>query len=133
MLHLVAAYAASAIVLLALDFVWLSYAVPAFYRPQLGALLSESPNLAVAAGFYLVYAVGIVALAAVPADEHQSWAEALWRGALLGLVAYGTYDATNLATVRGWPAIVSVVDVAWGVTVTTAAALAGYLALRLVP
>ena len=124
------AYIASAVTFFALDFVWLSLATSRFYRPQLGDLLSESPNLPVAGAFYLVYVVGVVVFAVLPSAASGSWLMALGLGALLGLVAYGTYDFTNLATIRDWPAMVSVIDLAWGTAVTAVASLAGYAAVR---
>jgi len=126
------AYIATAAVFIAADFLWLSYASSAFYRPKLGELLSNNPNLTIAAVFYLVYAIGIVVFAVLPATAARSASMAIGLGALLGLVAYGTYDITNLATIRGWPASVSVVDLAWGVFVTSLAAASGYLALKMV-
>ena len=122
------AYLASAATLLALDIVWLMLAVPRLYRPQMGNLLADQPNLAVAAIFYLLYVVGIVVFVVLPAVESGSWLSALGLGALLGLVAYGTYDFTNLATLRGWPVTLSFIDVTWGIFLTATSALAGYWA-----
>ena len=121
------AYAATAIVLLGLDFLWLSFASPRFSRPRLGDLLLERPNLTVAALFYAFYAVAIVILAVAPANNQGNWLLAIGLGAVLGAAAYGTYDITNLATIRGWSAAVTVVDIAWGTLVSATAALAGYL------
>lgn len=128
----VIAYAASAVAFFLLDFVWLSLAVPRLYKPLLGTLLRDSPNLPVAAAFYLVYVVGLVVFAVMPATAAGSWLVALGLGALLGLVAYGTYDFTNLSTIRDWPLMVTIVDLAWGIAVSAVAALAGYLALSFV-
>jgi len=125
----VIAYAATAVAFFALDFVWLSLAVPRIYKPLLGTLLRDSPNLPVAAGFYLVYVVGLVVFAVLPAVSAGSWLTAIGLGALLGLVAYGTYDFTNLSTIRDWPVMVSVIDLAWGISVSAVSALAGYLVL----
>lgn len=125
------AYLASAAVFFALDFVWLSVATRILYRPMLGDLLADSPNLAVAAAFYLVYLVGLVVFTVLPAANSGSWLQAIGLGALLGLVAYGTYDFTNLSTIRNWPAMVSVVDLGWGTTVSAIAALAGYGAVKM--
>lgn len=122
------AYLASAATLLALDIVWLMLAVPRLYRPQMGSLLADQPNLAVAAIFYLLYVVGIVVFVVLPAVGSGSWLSALGLGALLGLVAYGTYDFTNLATLRGWPVTLSFIDVTWGIFLTATSALAGYWA-----
>ena len=83
-----------------------------------------------AGAFYLVYVIGIVVFAVLPAHGSGSWLMALGLGALLGLVAYGTYDFTNLATIRDWPSMVSIIDLCWGVSVTAVASLAGYTVLR---
>jgi uncharacterized membrane protein len=128
--HAVIAYIGSAVVFFALDFIWLSLAVPRLYKPLLGSLLRDSPNLPVAAAFYLVYVVGLVVFAVLPANASGSWLAAVGLGALLGLVAYGTYDFTNLSTIRDWPLMVSLVDLAWGVSVSAVAAAGGYAALR---
>jgi uncharacterized membrane protein len=98
---------------------------------MLGDLLADNPNLVVAAAFYLVYLVGLVVFTVLPAAHSGSWLQAIGLGALLGLVAYGTYDFTNLSTIRNWPAMVSVVDLAWGTTVSAIAALAGYSAVKM--
>jgi uncharacterized membrane protein len=122
----VAAYVGSAITMLALDLVWLTTMVPRLYRPALGDMLADPPNLPVAAVFYLLYVVGIVVFAVMPAVASGSWLQALGAGALLGLVAYGTYDFTNLSTLRDWPLTLSLVDVAWGTVLTAVSAFAGY-------
>jgi uncharacterized membrane protein len=122
----VAAYVGSAITMLALDLVWLATMVPRLYRPALGDMLADPPNLPVAAVFYLLYVVGIVVFAAMPAVASGSWMHALGAGALLGLVAYGTYDFTNLSTLRNWPITLSLIDVVWGTVLTAVSASAGY-------
>lgn len=124
----VSAYIGSAVAMLVLDIAWLTLAVPRIYQPALGALLADKPNLAVAGVFYLLYLVGVVVFAVLPAHSGGSWLQALGLGALLGLVAYGTYDFTNLSTLRGWPVGLSLIDVAWGIVLTGITALAGYLA-----
>lgn len=124
------AYAATAVTFLAIDFVWLSLMASRLYRPQLGTMLLDQPNLVVAGLFYLVYAVGIVVLVVMPAFGARSLLMAVGLGALLGLVAYGTYDITNLATLKGWSVTVTLVDMAWGMVITAVASVAGYLALR---
>lgn len=124
------AYAATAVTFLAIDFVWLSLMASRLYRPQLGTMLLDQPNLVVAGLFYLVYAVCIVVLVVMPAFGARSLLMAVGLGALLGLVAYGTYDITNLATLKGWSVTVTLVDMAWGMVITAVASVAGYLALR---
>ena len=127
----VIAYLGTAIVFFAIDFVWLAFIAKSFYAQQLGPLMRESPNLTVAGVFYVVYVVGVVVFAVMPAVRADSWTTALVLGALLGLVAYGTYDATNLATLKNWPTIVSIVDVIWGTVLTAGSATAGYFVVRL--
>jgi uncharacterized membrane protein len=125
---LLALYGICTVAFFAFDFVWLSTATSRIYQPYLGDLLSPKPNLAVAGAFYLVYVVGIVALAVVPGIQEGALVGALWRGALFGFLAYATYDLTNLATIQGWPWQVSVIDMIWGTTLNTAVAAVGYWA-----
>jgi uncharacterized membrane protein len=127
---MLALYGITTLVFFAIDFVWLSTATSRIYAPYLGDLLSPKPNLPVAAVFYLFYVVGILALAVVPGLREGAIVGALWRGALFGLLAYATYDLTNLATIRDWPWQVSVIDMVWGTTLNTVVAGAGYLAGR---
>lgn len=126
MLKYVVAYGATAVVFFGLDFIWLSRML-GFYRAEMGSLLLEQPRLGYAAGFYALYVVGIVALVVVPALSGGGWGQALALGALLGLVAYGTYDMTNMSTLNGWSLKLALVDMAWGTFVTAVAATAGYL------
>jgi uncharacterized membrane protein len=128
--RLLGVYGISAVVFFAIDFVWLSLATSRFYRPQLGELLAERPRVGVAALFYLAYVVGVVALAVIPGLREEAVWGALWRGALFGFLAYATYDLTNLATIRGWPWQVSVVDMIWGTVLTSVVSVAGYLGGR---
>lgn len=123
-------YAITTVVFFAVDLVWLSTATKRIYEPYIGHLLSDSPKLGVAAGFYLLYVVGVLALAVIPGLREGALVGALWRGALLGLLAYGTYDLTNLATLEGWAWQVTVIDLIWGTTVTSFTAVAGYFAGR---
>jgi uncharacterized membrane protein len=124
------AYVATVATFLGLDYLWLSYAGDRLYRPALGSLMADAPNVPIAAAFYLIYAAGIVVFAVTPSAEPRSLVTVAGLAALLGLVAYGTYDITNLATLRGWPVSVSLIDMIWGVLVTTVAALAGAAAVR---
>ncbi|MET0907431.1 MAG: DUF2177 family protein, partial [Tardiphaga sp.] len=127
-LTLLAAYGGAAVVFFALDFLWLSVIAIGFYRSQIGPLLLEQFNLVPAGVFYLFYVAGIVGFAIVPALNAQSWVWALVAGVALGLVAYGTYDMSNLATLKGWTFQLSIVDMIWGGVLTGAAATAGYFA-----
>lgn len=123
-------YLVSFATFLAIDAVWLTLMSGRFYKAQLGGLMREQPNLGVALLFYLVYVVGVIVLAVMPGFEAGSVAKAALYGALLGFVAYGTYDITNLSTIRDWPVIVTVVDLVWGSVLTAAMATVGYYAAR---
>ena len=127
---LIGLYLACAAAFLALDFIWISIATPRLYQPYLGPLLAEKPNLGVAVVFYLVYVVGLIALAVLPGLREGSALGAVWRGALLGLLAYATYDLTNLATIQGWAWQVSAADLVWGTALNTVVATIGYFAGR---
>ena len=124
------AFVSTAVVFLALDFVWLGVIAKDFYRSQLGPLLLEKPLLGVAVAFYLLYAIGIVTFAVAPALTADSWLWAMTAGAFFGLVAYSTYDLTNLATLRGWSINLALVDIAWGACVTSVASMAGFFGAR---
>ena len=130
MKHYAIAFVFTTVVFLTLDFVWLGFVAKDFYRSQIGPLMLEKPLLGVAFAFYLLYAIGIVFFAVTPALETNSWVRAMTSGALLGLIAYATYDLTNLATLRGWNIKLSIVDLAWGTLATSLAATAGYFGAR---
>jgi len=119
------AYPVAACVFLALDAVWLSVMASRLYKPAIGHLMAEQVNLPAAALFYVLYVAGIVVFAVLPAlSERRPWLSALGLGALLGLLAYATYDLTNQATLKGWPWHITAVDLAWGAFVTGTAAAA---------
>ncbi|MBC2861015.1 DUF2177 family protein [Stappia sp. 28M-7] len=124
------AYGATALIFLTLDYIWLGHVAGSFYRERLAGLMAEQVNFAVAGAFYLVYVVGIVIFAVAPALRSGNWQDAALYGCLFGFFAYATYDFTNLATLRDWPVVVTVVDIAWGTAVTGVSATAGYLIAR---
>ena len=126
----VVAYIATAIVFLGLDAIWLSKVALGMYRQELGGLLLDKPNLPIAAAFYLLYVVGIVVLAIVPALGEGGWIKTLLLGAVLGLVAYGTYDITNLSTLKGWSTKLALIDIAWGTALSAVSATIGYWVVK---
>ena len=125
-----AAYAGAFITLLALDAVWLTLTAKSFYQARLGELMAPDPNFSIAALFYVFFAMAVVILASLPGVAQQSLPAAIGMGAVLGLAAYGTYDITNLATLKNWPVAVTVVDLIWGTFVTSASAAGGYAVAR---
>ena len=123
-------YLSTAVVMLGLDAIWLTLTAKPLYKAQLGDLLLPKFSMAPAAAFYLLYVVGVVVLVVLPALTARSWEFALTRGALLGLVAYATYDLTNQATLRGWSPVITFADLCWGTTLTATAATASYFIMN---
>jgi len=134
MLNYLAAYGAIAAVMLAVDFIWLGFIAKSFYRDSIGHLMADSPNLWAAGVFYLLYPIGVLLIAVAPVTWSAAlglvpWPKAILAGALFGFFCYATYDLTNLATLRGWPLRIVLVDIAFGTALTAAAAAAGRWAL----
>ena len=121
------AYVATLLTFLLLDGIWLGLLMAPTYRELLGSLMLEKPLLLPAAVFYCLYVFGCVVFVVLPALSLQ-WA--VKRGALLGLVAYGTYDLTNWATLRGWSVQVTLMDWVWGMVATAVACAVGFLLAR---
>jgi uncharacterized membrane protein len=120
------AYVAAAVTFLTLDAVWLGSMAERLYRPAIGHLMAERFAIAPAALFYVLYVGGIVFFAIAPALEaRRPLFTALGHGALLGLLAYGTFDLTNQAVLKDWPWHVTLADLAWGSFVTAVAAAGG--------
>ncbi len=127
MTRYIAAYATGAVTFLVIDMIWLGVVARDLYRREIGALLLERPLYGPAALFYAFYVVGLVVFAVVPALNAGSWTTAALYGALLGLMCYGTYDMTNLATLKNWSTTIAITDMAWGAVLSATAAVAAYL------
>lgn len=121
-------YAATLVSFLAIDMVWLGLVARTFYSNSLGFILSSSTNWLAAVVFYLLFVVGILVFVIVPGLEKKSLKTTLPRAALFGLIAYGTYDLTNLATIKDWPLLVTVIDMAWGTFLTICVSYLGFTA-----
>jgi uncharacterized membrane protein len=132
MTRILLAYATALIVFCCCDFVWLGWVARDYYQSQLGGLLLPQPNWTAAVIFYALYAAGVVLFAIVPALEAASLSKAALLGVLLGALAYATYDLSNLATLKSWPTVLSLIDIAWGAFVTGVAASAGYQVAKVV-
>ena len=122
MWRIAAAYLATALVFGALDAVWLTQSFSAVYLPEIGKLTLPSPEPVASLAFYLVYIAGVVRFAVAPALSSGGALRAATQGAWLGLIAYATYDLTNLATLQHWTLKVSLIDMAWGCFATATAA-----------
>jgi uncharacterized membrane protein len=110
----------------AIDMVWLGLVAKGFYRRQIGHLMGTSFNWVAAIAFYLLFILGLVVFVVAPALDKGSWAQALFPGALFGLITYATYDLTNLATLRDWPLLLTIADLAWGSVLAGAVSVATY-------
>lgn len=111
---LIGLYLATLVIFLAIDVVWLRLVALPLFERHIGGIMREKPDLGVAAGFYAFYVVGLVYFAAAPGLAAGSLALAFFNGALLGLVAYGTYESTNMATLKGWAWPMVISDTLWG-------------------
>jgi uncharacterized membrane protein len=111
----------------AIDMVWLGLVAKNFYAKQIGFLMKTNINWSTAIFFYLLFIAGLVAFVISPALEKESWIRVLLFGAFFGLVTYATYDLTNLATVKDWPLLVTVIDLVWGSVLAAAVSVITYL------
>ncbi|MCG6925925.1 MAG: DUF2177 family protein [Acidobacteria bacterium] len=121
-------YVAALVGFLAIDMLWLGVLARGFYHRHLGFLFADQVNWWAAFSFYLLFVAGVLVFAVAPALQAGSLSRALLLGGLLGLLTYGTYDLTNLATVKSWPPVVTLVDMAWGTVLSAAVSGIGYLA-----
>ncbi len=120
-------FAVSLVTFLVLDFAWLGLIARGFYRQQLGHLLSPDVRWIPAIIFYLLFVAAVVVFAVLPAVERGSLGRAVLLGGFFGVVAYATYDLTNLATLKDFPTLVAAVDMTWGCVLTAVVATVGYL------
>ena len=123
-------YAIALPVFFAIDLIWLGFVAKNFYRNQIGFMMKSDINWTAAISFYLLFIVGLVLFVIAPALEKNSWAHALLFGALFGLITYATYDLTNLATLKDWPLLVTIVDLAWGAVLAALVSTATYFIAR---
>jgi len=115
-----------------LDFLWLGFIAKSLYYGEMGDILLKKPNMTAALLFYAIYVVGAVVLVVLPALADDSLLMALGFGALLGFVAYATYDLTNLATMKGFSKKIVMIDLAWGTFITAVVCAGSYIAASLI-
>ena len=126
-------YLITLFVFVAIDLVWLMWLARSTYVAEMGSLLRKEPLLIPAIAFYLLYSAGLVFFAVSPGLKADSIVQAMVLGAFLGLIAYGTYDLTNLAVLNGFTVRIAMIDMVWGVVLTgTTAALAVAISRRLI-
>lgn len=113
----------------AIDAVWLK-ATAGFYKKEFGGMLRLVPNFTAAIVFYLLYVLGVVVFVLEPSFGGGQWWQVAIRGAAFGMVAYATYDLTNLATLKKWSVKVTVIDIVWGALVTGVSAALAFVILK---
>lgn len=123
-------YAIALPVFVVIDMLWLGFVAKNFYRNQIGFLMKSEINWIAAVVFYLLFIVGLVLFVIAPAIEKKSWVHALLFGALFGLITYATYDLSNLATLKDWPLLVTIVDLTWGATLAASVSTVSYFIAR---
>lgn len=122
----ITAYLSTLVVFVLFDMAWLGTMASRFYRPTLGDIMLAGVNLPAGIAFYLIYPVGLVYFAILPALKSGSLAQAMLSGALFGFFTYITYDLTNQATLRNWTTQLTLIDAGWGTLLGAIAATAGF-------
>ncbi len=110
-MDIILTYIIALIIFLVIDFFWLRFIAKKLYDNMIGFILKENFNLTAALVFYIFYIAALVFFVIEPAAR---WQSALFPGLFFGLVTYGTYDMTNLATLKNWPVKLTVIDIVWG-------------------
>lgn len=120
-------YLSTLAVFFTIDMLWLGLVARTFYRKHLGFLMAPEPNWLAAVIFYLLFIIGILIFVVLPGLEAGSLRATLLRAALFGLITYATYDLTNLATLKDWPIIITVVDMIWGTVLSVLVSYAAFV------
>ncbi len=124
MFRIVVTYIATLVVFLGIDMVWLGWVARSTYVSEMGDLIRKQPNITAAIFFYAIYAAGLAYFAVLPGLRSGSSAQALMLGLALGLVAYATYDLTNLTVLNGYTLKIALIDLAWGTFLSGVTAMA---------
>lgn len=120
-------YTLALVFYLALDLVWITIVAKRLYKDGLGFLTREKPNLIVGAIIYPLIVGGLVYFVIMPALLNDSTTYTVMAGAFFGAVVYGAYDLTNYSTVKNWPISITIIDILWGMTLSSTVALITYL------
>ena len=127
---IVIGYLLTFIVFLMVDMLWLGVFAKNMYQKYIGNFLNEDVNWTAALIFYFIYVIGISVFAIYPSVNKGSVYNAILMGALFGFFAYATYDLTNLATLRGWPLPVVIIDIIWGSVLSSVVSLSGFYIVK---
>lgn len=125
-------FASALLVFSAMDLLWIGVIARRFYRDALGHLLSDRTNWGAGITFYVVYILGLLFFALLPAKLIGSPFSAALLGGMYGFFTYATYDLTNYATLRDWPLRFVAVDMLWGTSLSSITALAAFVIERVI-
>jgi len=123
-------YVLTALVFFAIDLAWLGLVARNMYNRYIGHLMSSQVNWVAAVVFYLAFIVGILVFAVYPSVDKDSLLRAILLGALFGFFTYSTYDLTNLATLKDWPLSITIIDITWGMVLTSVVSAVGLFIVR---
>ncbi|MCG7493072.1 DUF2177 family protein [Thalassobius sp. Cn5-15] len=123
-------YLATAAIFLIVDMIGLRLLIKPVFEQHVGHLFAEEFRMGAAGLFYLGYVAGILWFVSLPALRDDNAMQALIGGVVLGLMAYGTYEFTNYATLRDWTLQQVVLDTIWGGALTGLAAWGGVTVMR---
>jgi uncharacterized membrane protein len=126
MIYYVKLYLASLAVFFVLDMTWLGLIASSFYKKHLGYLMAPRVNWIAAIIFYLLFMLGILVFVVLPGVKEDNLQTTILRAALFGLITYATYDLTNLATINHWPLIITIIDLVWGMVLSSVVSTAGF-------
>lgn len=127
---IIKSYVSAFLVFFAIDMLWLGLIAKNFYGAKLGHLMTPKVLWTPAFIFYMLFVAGILFFVVFPALQKGSWTYALGAGALFGLITYATYDLTNLATLKDWPLVVTMVDLVWGSVLSASTATLSFLIIN---
>ena len=99
----------------------------AINKNSVGHLLLDTPVMWAAILFYLIYVIGLAVVIIEPSLDYQNTQKFIIKAFMFGLVAYGTYNLTNMATIKGWSPNVVFVDMIWGGSLTAFSSYFGIL------
>ena len=126
-------YVATLAVFLGIDFVWLKLVVLDIFESRIGTMMRDQPLIGVAAGFYAAFVIGILYFASAPAiNGGSNYTVVFVNGAILGLLAYGTYEFTSMSVMKNWDWTMVAMDTAWGGFLSGISAVIGLWITRLV-
>ena len=128
MMRVLKLYLVTLAAFLAIDMLWLGLVARSFYQQHLGYLMAPSTNWFAAMLFYLLFVAGLLVFVVLPGLAAGSLKTTLSMPALFGLITYATYDLTNLATLKDWPALLSIVDMLWGTVLSVLVSYISYIA-----